>query len=189
MKKQLLILFYFVSLFALGSPSKQIPTMDGQWWLSELITSVSEMLDVNEAQAPTVDFTYSIDDLCKGTTVSFTSDISYETGNLTYDWDFGDSSTHSNVPNPTHVYDVNGCANQDYTVTLSVTDDDGTSIADEIITVSPLLQLDFHDPSVSNQANAFNNCGSTNPVYSIEVENQSTSVPFWRQHSAPNPEA
>jgi len=40
----------------------------------------------------------------------------------TWDWDFGDGSAHSNLPNPTHEYSSKG----KYTVSLTVTNDGGS---------------------------------------------------------------
>jgi PKD repeat protein len=42
---------------------------------------------------------------------------------VSYEWDFGDGSTSSNTPTPTHTYGDSGV----YMVTLTVTDDDGLS--------------------------------------------------------------
>lgn len=42
---------------------------------------------------------------------------------LTYQWDFGDGMAPDNTPNPAHTYVDNG----NYTATLTVTDDDGSS--------------------------------------------------------------
>ena len=44
-------------------------------------------------------------------------------GTITYDWDFGDGSANSSSSNPTHVFQEIGT----YTVTLTVTDDNGVS--------------------------------------------------------------
>jgi PKD repeat protein len=62
-------------------------------------------------------------------------------GTITYQWDFGDGSPTSDSPNPTHVFEEIG----EYTVTLTVTDDNGAvdtdtltiTALDPVVRVSP----------------------------------------------------
>jgi PKD repeat protein len=72
--------------------------------------------------APTVDAgaDQTVDE---GTTVNFAGSYTDPGSEDTYtiDWDFGDGNTESGTLTPTHVYADNGV----YTVTLTVTDDDG----------------------------------------------------------------
>jgi PKD repeat protein len=53
-------------------------------------------------------------------------------GSVTYDWDFGDGSTHSNVQNPVHTYATAGAYN--WTLTSSI--GDTTCIKTGTITVT-----------------------------------------------------
>lgn len=73
---------------------------------------------------PSVGFTTSNSNTCKGSSACFTNTSSGS--GLSYHWDFGDSTTSSSV-NPCHVYTANG----DYTIKLIVTDN--TGCADSII--------------------------------------------------------
>ena len=68
--------------------------------------------------------------------VEFTGSNSYDPDGdiVSYHWDFGDGDT-SDMMNPTHVYDTPG----DYTVTLTVTDDEGATDTD----TGSLKVLDF----------------------------------------------
>lgn len=66
---------------------------------------------------PVAGFSWAADEL----TVSFT-DTSTDDGTLTHAWDFGDGNT-STEANPVHTYADDGT----YSVTLTVTDDDGNS--------------------------------------------------------------
>ena len=61
-------------------------------------------------------------------TIEFSSEGSHDPdGNITvYEWDFGDESEHSFEANPSHVYTLQG----NYTVTLTVTDDDNVTDTD-----------------------------------------------------------
>jgi len=84
---------------------------------------------------PVVSFTFDPASPEVDETVTFdASDSSDLDGNIvSYEWDFGDQTTGSGV-NSTHAYSSAGI----YTVTLTLTDNDGvTDIATQIITVMP----------------------------------------------------
>ncbi len=51
---------------------------------------------------------------CEGTPVDFVNQTTVSSGALTYDWDFGDASTHGSATNPLHTYSAPGA----YKVTL-----------------------------------------------------------------------
>ncbi|MFC2140882.1 PKD domain-containing protein [Acidobacteriota bacterium] len=91
--------------------------------------SVSKDITVTEPNLPPIaDFTYTVSNL----TVTFT-DNSYDPDGVivSWLWDFGDGNT-STEQNPVHTYAAAGT----YTVTLTVTDDDGASSSvSKIITV------------------------------------------------------
>ena len=65
---------------------------------------------------PTADFSYTIE--CLGSPTSFTDN---SIGAVSYQWNFGDGSPVSTLPNPTHTYAAPGT----YTVRLIVTSADG----------------------------------------------------------------
>ena len=85
-------------------------------------TTASQNVTVTPAnQPPTANFTFS----CSGLTCSFTSTSSDPDGTISaYSWTFGDGAT-STAQNPSHTFAAAGS----YTVTLTVTDNQGTASA------------------------------------------------------------
>ena len=70
---------------------------------------------INVVEQPEADFTFSPNNECGQTPISFNSVGGGLTGNTTYSWNFGDGNTSNNA-NPTHEYQQGGS----YTVTLTV---------------------------------------------------------------------
>ena len=83
-------------------------------------------------QAPSASFTFEPSEPEIGTTVTFTDESTDPDGSIdSRDWDFGDGNTATGA-SPTNTYQQAG----DYTVSLTVTDDDGaTSTTDRTVTV------------------------------------------------------
>jgi plastocyanin len=82
---------------------------------------------VNASMMPVANFTASATTVTTGTEVVFQS---YSTNATLYNWDFGDGTT-STEQNPTHTYTTNG----DHTVTLTVSNDAGSSVTSITIKV------------------------------------------------------
>jgi PKD repeat protein len=96
--------------------------------ITDACGSGSESITVEELSTPVAGFT---------STTSFATGIFTNTtagnGNTTYSWDFGDSNT-STLTDPIHAYGNTIT----YTVTLTATNECGTSTFTEDITLSPL---------------------------------------------------
>lgn len=74
-------------------------------------------LTVNVQDKPVANFTFSPNNVCAGSIISFTNTTTYS-GGVAYSWNFGDpasgSNNYSSLVNPTHVFNAAGT----YTVTL-----------------------------------------------------------------------
>ncbi|MBY0478028.1 MAG: PKD domain-containing protein [Chitinophagaceae bacterium] len=74
-------------------------------------------LTVNVKDKPVANFTFTPNNVCAGSTISFTNTTTFG-GGVAYSWNFGDPASGSNnfstVTNPTHTYNAAGT----YTVTL-----------------------------------------------------------------------
>lgn len=126
---------------------------------------------------PTVNFTFTNDNTCSGTSVQFTSNVT-GTGPYIYSWDFGDSTALSTQINPTHVFTSLGCGTTVFTVTLTITGGGCSVTRQNMVTVKQKPNISFNDPNATSSANQFSNCtiaSLTNTTYSITVENTSLS--------------
>jgi PKD repeat protein len=110
---------------------------------------------------------------CKKLDVQFinnsTDPSASQTADLTYDWDFGDGSPHSNAVNPIHHY---GFVGSPFTVTLTATNSNGCSnalVMKDMITINSSSLTDFivKPDSVVNI-----------PVYKFSFLDQSTGGPL-----------
>jgi PKD repeat protein len=123
---------------------------------------------------PTVDFVFSENSACSGTSIQFNSTIS-GTGSTTYSWNFNDGTPLSTAANPSHVFTALGCGNQTFNVVLTVIRNGCTIIRTKPIIVKQRPNVDFSDTLAP--FNQFNNCSnaSSNPIYSITVGNNLTA--------------
>ncbi len=125
---------------------------------------------------PVIDFVYTNNNACSGTTVYFTSSAT-GTGSLSYTWNFGDGIT-STDQNPSHVFTSLGCGSATFFVTFTVTDAVGCSNSTtKSVIVKQMPDINFED--VNNKFDPFSNCSfasASNPNYSVTVGNISASA-------------
>jgi PKD repeat protein/RNA polymerase subunit RPABC4/transcription elongation factor Spt4 len=94
--------------------------------------------------------------------VDFSSDGSHDPdGTITqYEWDFGDESEHSFEADPSHVYTLQG----NYTVTLTVTDDDNVTDTDttwcDIAPRPPIPDANGPYAGITGETISFSSAGS-----------------------------
>ena len=123
-----------------------------------------------------VDFSFSNDEACSGTSIQFTSDMSGGTAPYTYTWNFGDGET-STAKNPKHEYNSLGCDIKTFNVILTVTDDvDSSIVINKSINVKQIPDISFTD--INSPDYPFDNCDNPtieDPSYSITVGNTSNS--------------
>jgi PKD repeat protein len=127
---------------------------------------------VTVTEVPVADFSATTE--CQGTATDFTDSSTIDpayTGGLNYDWNFGDGNS-STDQNPSHAYTSNGT----YTVTLTVTTDDGCMdmISNSVVVLDQPAALfvysetcigdatDFTDLSVGSGLSFDWNFGDTN---------------------------
>jgi PKD repeat protein len=92
----------------------------------------SEVVEVFDTE-PVIGFTYSPASPDEGETVDFEANISAYDMPVDIEWDFGDGDSDT-VEDPSHVYATEGI----YTVTLTVTDADGSEVSvSHTVTVGP----------------------------------------------------
>ena len=93
---------------------------------------------LNEVE-PVADFEFSPDGECSNESIQFTN---LSTGtNISYLWDFGDGN-ESTEENPTYTYNATGGGIRNFTVRLTVTDEDDVSVSvSKVVTVQEIPSL------------------------------------------------
>ena len=129
----------------------------------------SESKSLAEGSGLSADFSFP-NTICSETPVQFTSNIA-DSSIYSYYWEFGDGET-STEKNPIHTYSSTGCATEDFSVSLTVTDTTSASVTkSNTITVQQQPEIDFWDSE--NPYSQFDNCDSAsvnNPDFTIKVE-------------------
>jgi gliding motility-associated-like protein len=128
---------------------------------------------------PVVSFTYSPNsNICSGTSVQFTSNVTVGTAPFTYSWNFGDATALNTNANPTHAFTSLGCGTQTFTVTLTVTDANGCSKAtSQTITITQAPDVQLKDQDVfSPFSNCDNSPTTASPNFTLTVSNISPSA-------------
>lgn len=109
---------------------------------------------------PAVTFTANVTEFCAAPgTVNFSCMVNGNLGPYTYDWDFGDGSTHATTQNTSHTF--TGPAPKYYTVTLTVTDKNNcktiVSKKDYVKIYDPLANFTSPDTVCLNSQVSFTN--------------------------------
>jgi len=106
---------------------------------------------------------FSATSSCPGQTVQFTDQSTF-IGNesiVSYDWDFGDTGSgnnSSNLPQPTHIYNVPGT----YTATLTITGENGClSTKIQVVEIIDFPTVNFAPPAVNCAATSLQFIAST----------------------------
>lgn len=123
--------------------------------------------DITVSEIPDATFTFDNENICSATAITFTPS---QTG-LTYLWDFGDGGT-STEEAPAHVFEAFGEGNEQFTVSLTVTNAAGCSETEtDVITLNqrpnPRLQNEFFA-----EISSFSNCenaGNGNFAFDVEL--------------------
>ncbi|WP_299818112.1 PKD domain-containing protein [uncultured Pontibacter sp.] len=139
-------------------------------------TAPSEAVTVTVNPKPAVDFSFTNDEACSGTSIKFTNN---STGSgLSYSWDFGDGSPIVNSHSPAHKFNVVGSGTKDFSVRLTVTSDKGcsSSIA-RVVRVKEAPSAELKDTDVSSWQTPFVRCSENASTvnYTFNVSNQSTT--------------
>lgn len=133
----------------------------------QLLNEIFASIQISGEGAPTASFTYSPSCPAKDEDVQFTDTSTDPDGTIvSWEWEFGDGGT-STEQNPTHRYSDKGT----YTITLTVTDDDGlTDSHSESLTVGGLRVESEYEGFFLHNVNAITNTYEAIPSPGIEID-------------------
>jgi len=132
------------------------------------IEDVDEEIVITVTDPPTISFTFTNDGACSNETIDFTSSVSGD-GPFSYTWNFGDGNT-STEENPSHTYNSLGSGLQNFSVTLTVTDNNTcTSSVAEIVNVQNTPDISFFS------GGTLKNCAAQGDGFEVEFYNSSIS--------------
>ena len=132
------------------------------------IEDVDEEIVITVTSPPSISFTFTNDGACSNETIDFTSSVSGD-GPFSYTWNFGDGNT-STDENPSHTYNTTGIGLQNFSVTLSVTDDNTcTTSVSEMVGVQNIPNISFFS------GGSLKNCAAQGDGFDVEFFNSSQS--------------
>ena len=132
------------------------------------IEDEGEEIVITVTDPPTISFTFTNDGACSNETIDFTSSVSGD-GPFSYTWNFGDGNT-STDENPSHTYNTTGIGLQNFSVTLSVTDDNTCiSSVSEMVVVQNIPNISFFS------GGSLKNCAAQGDGFDVEFFNSSQS--------------
>jgi gliding motility-associated-like protein len=115
---------------------------------------------ITVTSSPVATFTFTNNNQCAGTLISFTNTSGGTTGSSTYDWNFGDGGT-STLSNPTHTYAAGGS----YSVTLTVKNGTSCTNVSPVTTITvkttPVATFTFNSSSCTSTSVSFTNTSAT----------------------------
>ena len=132
------------------------------------IEDVDEEIVITVTDPPTISFTFTNDGACSDETIDFTSSVTGD-GPYSYTWNFGDGNS-STEENPSHTYNSIGSGLQNFSVTLTVTDNNTcTSSVVEMINVQNKPNISFFS------GGTLKNCAAQGDGFEVEFYNSSVS--------------
>jgi gliding motility-associated-like protein len=115
---------------------------------------------VTVTSSPVATFTFTNDNQCAGTLISFTNTSGGTTGSSTYDWNFGDGGT-STLSNPTHVYASGGTYNVLLTVKNGTSCTNVSPVTPVKVKATPVATFTFNSASCTSSSVSFTNSSTT----------------------------